>query len=240
MKAARVLGLSTLVISSCLTTPQSEVDYEAMAIPSARHTLVLGGWAITLNRAELAFGPAYFCASASGSSTLCGTAAAELIAVAKVDALAGAPVPLGRVHGLTGSIRSVSYDLGILWLDTQRQPTPAMEAPQGHSAVLEGEAVKGDARVPFVVLLDVAPQYQGQQAIATAPAIGDVASRDYVLEVHLDPLRWLAQVDFDTAVMRPERPLVFGVGSQEHSAVVVGLKSLAPPEFRWVATVAQH
>jgi hypothetical protein len=232
----RVVGIAVgaAMLAACIETPQHRIQYPAVAVPSGERTLAAGDWTINVSRAELAFGPAYFCASASGSSTLCATAVAELTSVARIDALAGGPIPLGRIDGVTGPIRSVSYDLGILWLDTQPQATAAAEAPSGHSAVIEGEASKGEAKLPFIVVLDVAPQYQGQHAIATSPAVGDVESDSYQLEVRVDPVRWLAQIDFDTAAARPERPLVFGVGSPEHSAVIVGLKSLAPPEFRWV------
>jgi hypothetical protein len=234
MIACRFVPFLGVALVACLTSSQSEVEYGAEAIASSVDSITAGGWTVRLMRAELAFGPAYFCASASGSSSLCGTAIAELASVTRIDALSAAHVPLGRVHGLTGSVRSATYDLGILWLDTQQQPTPDPSTPNGHSAVLEGEAVKGDVHLPFIVLLDVAPQYQGQHAIATAPALGDVASEDLVLEVHFDPARWLAQVDFDVAAARPERPLVVQAGSPEHTAVIVGLKSLAPPEFRWI------
>lgn len=231
-----VTGACALLVAGCVTTAQSRIEYAAVAFPSAERALVAGEWTITLSRAEVAIGPAYFCAAASGSSTLCATAAAELTHVTRIDALADGPLALGRVEGLTGPIRSASYDLGILWLDTQQQPTASDAAPEGHSAILEGVAAKGDLRVPFIVLLDVAPQYQGQRAVATSPAFGEPSSDAFVLELRLEPVRWLAQVDFDAASARPERPLVFAVGSREHSAVIVGLKALAPPQFRWVPT----
>lgn len=236
MIVRRLVCVFGFMLVACLASGQSRIEYPAVIVPSGARTTTVGGWTITLSRAELAFGPAYFCAAASGSSTLCATAIAEVTSVTRVDALASAPVGLGHVEAVTGPVRSASYDLGLLWLDTQQDVTPAAEAPEGHSAVLEGEATKGDVRVPFIVHLDVPPQYQGQHAIATAPAHGDIESSAYVLEVHVDPVRWLAQVDFDAAALRPERPLVFDVGSQEHSAVIVGLKTLAPPEFRWVTT----
>ncbi len=221
-------------LSACLTAPQSQVEYDATFVPPASRTVVSGAWTVTLTRAELAFGPAYFCAAASGSSTLCASAVAELRDVVRIDALSPAPVPLGRVHGVTGSIRSVSYDLGILWLDSQSQPTAHPHAPAAHSGILEGHADKEGDSLPFVIFLDAVPQYQGQHAVATARAEGDVASSDSLLEVHVDVARWVAQIDFDAAAQRPERPLVVVNGSADHGAVLVGLKNLAPPEFRWV------
>lgn len=219
--------------TACLEAPQSRVEYSAVAVTTGHRTIAVGSWDVTLDRAAVAFGPAYFCAAASGSSTLCATALGEVASTVQIDALAAGPTPLGRVTGFTGHIESVSYDLGILWLDTQQQPNVSTAAPGGHSLELSGTATKGGVRVPFVARVDVVPQFQGQRAVATAPAVGDVDSSDVVLEVHLDPVRWLAQIDFEAAAAKPERPLVFAPGSPEHGAILVGLKNLAPIEFRW-------
>jgi hypothetical protein len=219
--------------AACLESPQGRLEYSAIAVSTGQRTIDVGGWTVTLDRAELAFGPAYFCAARSGSATLCASAIAEIPSVARVDALSRERSFLGRVVGLTGHVESVSYDLGIHWLDTQQGPTRAGEALNGHSIELSGVATKGTVSIPFIASIDVVPQFQGQHAVATAPAVGDVESSDVVLEVHFDPVRWLAQVDFDAAAMRSERPLVFGAGSQEHNALLAGLKSLAPIEFKW-------
>jgi hypothetical protein len=49
----------------------------------------------------------------------------------------------------------------------------------------------------------------------------------------------LKQLDFDalaTAVAATGgAPFAIEPGSEQHSAVLVGLKNLAPPELRWVA-----
>ncbi len=85
MRAARPLALVSLALSACLTTPQREVEYDATAIPSAQRTLATGGWTVTLTRADLAFGPAYFCAAAPGSSKAMPTPPYDLTAVKDQD-----------------------------------------------------------------------------------------------------------------------------------------------------------
>lgn len=227
--------ITAATIIACTASPQTAVRYPAMARGSGASTIRTGEWTVTLTRADLAFGPAYFCAAQSGSSTLCDTALAELTTVTRVDLLSSTPTALGLVDGLTGTIRSASYDVGITWLHTEQQPTATSAAPDGHSAVLEGTATNGALTVPFVVLLDAAPQYQGQHAVATTPVSAEVTSDDLELDVRFDPVRWVGQIDFATAAQRPERPVVFTSGSVEHSAVLVGLKNLAPAELVWAA-----
>ncbi|MDB4944244.1 MAG: hypothetical protein JWP97_3778 [Labilithrix sp.] len=224
----------SLAGSSCIETSQEPVSYEAVSVlaPGGDAT-VQDGWAIAVTRADVALGPFYFCAAASGSSTLCESAAAELTTVSYVDALAP-PTPLGRVHGFTGKIESAAYDLGISWFDTQTEPTPAAALPAGHSLHLEGRATKAGRTVTFVADVDVTPQYQGQSAVATAPASADVTGAATRLEVALAPAGWLRQLDFDAIAASGPEPFVIAPGMPEHVAVLVGLKNLAPITMRWV------
>jgi hypothetical protein len=223
----------------CIEASQEPVDYDAVVVTRNNGTAVVDGWAITLTRAQIALGPFYFCAASSGSSTLCASSIGEVTRVSVVDALASAPASLGKVHGFTGNVQSVSYDFGISWFVTQSEATPAPSLPGGHSMRLEGEATKGTQRVVFTADVDVVPQYQGQNAISTAPAIANVQSSATRLEVVVDPASWLKQLDFDalaTAVAATGgAPFAIEPGSEQHSAVLVGLKNLAPPELRWVA-----
>jgi hypothetical protein len=239
VKSVRGLVASAMIAGiafvACTASPQTAISYPAVARGTGESTMHVREWTITLTRADVAFGPAYFCAAASGSSTLCDTALAELTTITRVNALSATPTPLGLVHALTGTIRSASYDVGITWLHTEQQPTATPAAPDGHSAVLEGTATNGVLIVPFVVLVDAAPQYQGQHAVATTPVAADVYSDDVTLQVRFDPIRWVSQIDFAAAAARSERPVVFASGSVEHSAVLVGLKNLAPPELVWDA-----
>ena len=228
------LGLIAMV-AGCIESPQTMVDYQAVALNDGVSTVASGEWKITLSRAELAFGPVYFCAAAVGSSTLCASSIAELTSVTKIDGLASLPTSLGTVHGFTGKIQSASYDYGITWFDTTTQPIVAPVAPFGHSARLEGEARRGDVRVPFTADIDVVPQFQGQRAVPTAHVSADVDSSAYRLEVHFDPGAWVRQLDFD-AISAKGRPFAIEPGSAEHDAILIGMKNVAPPAFRWVST----
>ena len=235
---AHFLLLPIALIAGCIESSQEPLDYSAVAVTRNNGTGAASGWSITLTRADVALGPFYFCAASSGSSTLCASSIAEVAHVSVVNALSAAPAPLGKVHGFSGSIQSVSYDFGISWFDTQVAATPAPSLPGGHSIRLEGEARKGTLLIPFTADVDVVPQYQGQNAISTASATSTVSSSATRLEVVLDPAGWLRQLDFDAIAAKTATngKVVFAIapGMLEHAAILVGLKNLAPPEFRWV------
>lgn len=226
--------VSALACASCLESPVSTVSYEAVAAGGDSST-VAGSWTIRLTRAELAFGPVYFCAAQSGSSTLCDSAVAEITQVARIDALDDSRFeqPLGTVRGFTGRLQSASYDWGISWFPTSPSPTPARAAPLGHSVRLEGTAERGAVRISFTANVDVVPQYQGQTAVPTARVDADITSPDHRLVVTFHPARWMRQVDFDAVAASGRSHIDIEPGGVEHNAILVGMKNLAPPEFRW-------
>ncbi len=136
------------------------------------------------------------------------------------------PPRSAEVNGFSGEIHSASFDFGISWFDTQITPTPAPALPGGHSIHLEGAAVKGAVVVPFVADVDVVPQYQGQNAVSTAPASADVSSSATRLEVVVEPAGWLKQLHFDeiaaTVATTGQTPFVIAPGTTEHGAILVG------------------
>jgi hypothetical protein len=246
------LGTSTLALPlvGCLESPQEPVAYDAVAVPDPTPTANVGAWSLRLTRAELAFGPIYFCASASGSSTLCEASIAEATDTVLIDALSSQTQRIGRVHGFTGTIRSVSYNLGIDWFDTQTAPTPAEVAPGGHSLHLEGEARRQGALLPFIADVDVIPpKGRGYRAVDSVPALVDDAGRpaavtidssNFRLEVHFRATNWFRQFeerDFDALAASGASPVRITPGSEPaHARFVIGLTGLGRPELRWVPT----
>lgn len=242
MRIAPTIPVLAALALGCTEVSQEAADYDAIALPDPEPVVTVGEWSVRLTRAEVAFGPAYFCAAASGSSTLCSSSIAEVTSVTRIDALSGAPQRLGRINGFTGTIRSASYDLGISWFDTQAEPTPAPAAPGGHSMYFEAEASRPEMSFLLTANVDVTPQYQGQTAVPTAPAEASVDSSAFRLEVHFHAARWFAELDrrhpedgatYLDALAAREAPAI-SPGSPEHNALLVGIKNLAPPEFRWV------
>lgn len=229
---AALLALS-LGALGCSGTGQPEIAYEAFAAPSPPAPVQAGDWTVTLDQATLAFGPAYFCASASGSADLCESAVGELTTVVAVDLLDPTPQPLGQARGLLGTIRSASYDYGVHWFYTEETPTPAPATPGGHSAHIEGVAEKPGASVRFLAEIDVIPQFQGQRAVPSAEAKATLESDDVRLDVRFDVGSWIAKVDFDEALEASESPYRISAGTRNHGALVIAMTAQTPPSFVW-------
>lgn len=228
-KALGVAGL-LLVLLSCIQSSQTRIAVPAYAIAAPPGEVRVGGWTVTLTVAELGFGPVYFCAASSGSATLCETAAAELRTISTVNMLTASPQFLGNVDGLTGGIRSASFDFGITWYPTQASAVAAPSSARGHSVYLEGKARRGTDILPFTALIDVVAQFRGQRAVPTVAAVGVVSESTSSLEVHFDVAKWLLQIDFDRV---PPGPLVIGPTSAEHNAIAQAMVATRPPEFVW-------
>jgi hypothetical protein len=230
-----VLAPAIAAITGCSGTGQPAVDYPAFAVVSVPGAIAAGDFTVSLDEALVAFGPAYFCASATGSPTLCDAALAEITETTAIDALNPELQPLGQVHGFTGRIQSTSYDYGVHWFLTENQPTPAPSAPFGHSARFRGTAERGDVSVSFVADIDVRPQFPGQRAVTTARAIADITEESSVrLEVHLDVAPWIAAIDWqEAAAAGAGSTYEIEIGSPEHNAVVTAMQSSHQLSFVW-------
>jgi hypothetical protein len=223
--------LSGLVLLGCSGTGQPEVTYPAYAVPEPSAMTTAGAWNVTFSDATIAFGPVYFCAAQSGSATLCETAVGDIRSITRVNLLDVEPQPLGEVDGFTGSIRSASYDYGIHWFLTENAPTPAPEAPGGHSAHFAGTASRGADRVHFTADIDLLPQFQGQRAVPSAPYLASVDEDGGRLDARMPLASWFADVDFDALFAAGKDPVVFEPNSQAYSAIVIAMIANAPPEF---------
>jgi hypothetical protein len=227
--------IALLGCAACSGTGQPDVDYAAFAAPAAPGTISADhGWSVTLDQATVAFGPVYFCASESGSATLCQTAIGELLTTTAFDALDPTPHALGIAHGLLGKIQSASYDYGIHWFLTDDAPTPSAAAPGGHSAHFSGTAVKAGKTVHFRADVDVVPQFQGQRAAPSQVASATITGQGEKLDIQFAVGQWFEHVDFDDAAAG-EDPYVISAGSRNHGAIVIGMTAEAPPAFVWSA-----
>ena len=232
---ARMAPIALLTCAACSGTGQPDVDYVVFAAPEAPGTISADhGWSVTLEEATVAFGPVYFCASQSGSATLCETAIGELLTTTAFDALSTKPRELGTAHGFIGKIQSASYDYGINWFLTDDAPTPAPAAPGGHSAHFTGTAVKAGKTVHFRADVDVVPQFQGQRAAPSQVANATIDGTGERLDIHFAAGRWFEHVDFDLAPAGGD-PYLISAGTRNHGAIVIGMTAEAPPAFVWSA-----
>jgi hypothetical protein len=157
---------------------------------------------LTIDRAELAFGPLYLCAGAQAGE-LCDAARLEWLGSVRIDLTEPEPRLAGTLSGTTGRVRSWMYDLGISSQLTQNEPF-VLDAAQelgGASLVVEGRARQGGFEVPFVAGVVV---QQGADVERGVPVVrkgtGDVFNHDVTgaepgLWVRFDASAWLSRLD---------------------------------------------
>lgn len=229
------VGLAFL-ISGCSEGGQTEVIFPAFVTSTAPSTMDVGTWSVTLDKASLLFGPAYFCAAATGAATLCTTAVAEIRRETLIDALDPNPQSLGDVHGFTGTIRSASYDHGIHWFVTEVEAGADNAAIGGHSAAFAGQARRGAQTIQFDARIDIPPPVQGERAVIRILEPVKLSSDDVQLEMKFDISQWISNLDFDAAANAGQTSLIIKQGSKEHSGFVSSISNLAPLEFVWSGT----
>lgn len=189
----------------CTQTSQrsTELPLDVAGTAVEGEILAVGGVPVTVERAELAFGPLVLCAGAQAGE-LCETARLEWLSSVVVDVLDPDPQPAGMLRGLTGDVRSYMYDLGIssqLTVD-EPQPLSAAEALEGNSLVLSGHAEVEDMRLPFLLQLAVAQETAAERGVpvvrsSQSDALGaTVGKRTEGLRVTFDAQPWLEAIDF--------------------------------------------
>ena len=198
--------------------------------------VAVAGATVTLNRADVAFGPAYFCASASATTELCSVAIAELRDVVVVRALDPALQSLGALHAVTGTIHSAIYDYGISWPLTQHGTRRAVNAPGGHSAILEGSLERAGRTLRFTALIDVTPGKRGQLTVNTQRTEHELRAPGEQLTLTVDPNRWVDRLEPDALFALDEDgdgAVVILKESTSYESILQGMLNRAPIGFRW-------
>lgn len=239
----RLLPIVVAFCSACGETPGDAVSLPLTGSGSGESTFTQGAWQITLDRAEVGFGPLYLCAASLPSDHLCETALVEMNEVVTIDALNPSLQQLSVLEGTTGVVRSAVFDYGVSWPLTFRSPRPGAGAPGGHSARFGGSATDGVRTLVFTADIDVLPSAVGRltSGAVTEHTIDDGASR---LHVVLEPVRWWRNVDFDAlaafafADVDPDDPqptvsLHVADDSTAYGAIVHEMSAGARPRFTW-------
>jgi hypothetical protein len=220
-----------LILTGCTGTGQPDVSFPAYFVPTATKSFVVGDVTVDLSEARVVFGPVYFCASASGSATLCETARGEVLDESVFDALSSDRQQVGTYHGFVGEIRSASYDHGIHWFIPQQEPHVSTAAPDGHSAFIRGTASRAGKKTAFEMLIDVNPQYRGQRAVPTVAVQGDVTEATSSVEMRFDLESWLSAIDYAQILDSGQDPYVIESGTVDHDVVVIRMVSTNPVAF---------
>ena len=233
MSPLRLL-LPLLAAAGCGTTGQRELTLPALFRGDGGGPITAGDYTVLLDRAEVGFGPAYFCATSAAAADLCPVAVAELAASATVDGKSAAWQPLGEIQGTTGEVRSATYDFAYTWFPTQRTARPTSAAPGGHSLRLGGRASRGNLSFRFVAEIDVVPRLQGTRSVEGARLDPSPIEAGGRLEVNLPVRSWVAGVDFDELRRQGGDPVVVAQDSRAGSALIVAMTAAAPPQLAWV------
>ena len=227
---------------------QAEVPLYVSGSELAGAVVAVGDVMLTIDRAELAFGPLYLCAGAQAGE-LCDTARLEWLGSVRIDLTVAEPKRAGTLSGTTGRVRSFMYDLGISSQLTENEPfvLDAAQALGGASLVMEGYASYDGSDVPFIVAVVV---QQGADVERGVPVVRkgtgdsfnhDVTDADPGLWVRFDASAWLARLDLRSELAKsvcvtegdcsePLRLAPDGMAYRGlHNAVVSGRR----PELSW-------
>lgn len=221
---------------SCIgDTGREHVQLSLSARGTAPSPVTLGAATLTLTRAELAFGPAYLCASDQGRAEFCELAMGELRETRVLDALDPNPQPLGTMAATTGSVGSLLYDYGISWLLTQPAPRVSSSAAGGHSALLEATLTEGARSLRLRAEIDITPHGPGELAINGQRTQHEIRG-DEPLTLLVDPQRWLDRLDPSALLALDadgDGQLTILAGTPAYESIVQGLVNRAPVALRW-------
>lgn len=199
------------LVLSCAETGQDHVSVELAVRGTDAPTPVDSGSgsAITLSRAELAFGPLYLCPGATAGE-LCETARAEWLDTIVVDLLDTERRSAGELIGSSGPLLSYMYDLGISSQLTRSEPTilPAAAELGDASLVLEGRAVVDGIELPFSLSLALQQTTETEIGVPIVRKSSseffqhELTPSDESLTVTFDATPWVRSLDLSPYVTR--------------------------------------
>lgn len=227
---------SFVLLAACGQTGQERVSFPVHGAGTGQASFDDEGWSVTIEQADVAFGPVYFCATPFADLDVCPQAEAEWLGTATVDALDDDPQMLGEASAITATVRSAMFDYGRSWLLTATMPRANEGAPRGHSAVMVARATRGDVELEVRASIDVDPAQAGQSAvIGAATGIHDITG-DEALTVRFDPAAWWRRVDFDRLAAEDDGDGVVELapGDRAYDALVIAMTAGTLPSFEWV------
>ncbi len=199
-----VLGSFTMLSVSCAETGQDRATVPLYLVGTeiSEPVLAMGDVPVSIDRADLAFGPLYLCAG-NTAGELCDTARLEWLQTAVIDTKSATPMAVGELTGVTGSARSWMYDLGISSQLSRNEPyvLEAAEDLGGASFVFEGRAVIEGVEIPVSASV---PIQQNDTTELGVPVIRkgtdvdfshEVTGEEERLTLRFDPAAWISRLD---------------------------------------------
>jgi hypothetical protein len=234
--------LPLLLLCGCAETGQERIEVPLRLAGTALDGPVTSaGGTITVERAELAFGPLYLCAGTTAGE-LCETARLEWLDTVVVDLLDDSPIDVGELTGVSGSVRSWMYDLGISSQLTQDDPfvLDAAQALDGASIHVVGVAEVEGVQHAFDMQLPIAQTDDTELGVPVVRKsnsetfVRDVVAGDQ-LTIRFDVAAWLARIDFRQTCAAADCTdgLNLQADSQPYRAMRNALLSGVRPQFTW-------
>ncbi len=195
------------------------------------------GWEITLDKAELVFGPLVFCShfptfiTKSDSLTDCGKAMGEFSQATHWDLMDAGDSPLGRVTGFSGQVHSVQYDFGWHWPANVANPLWRAEN-SGFSMELAGTATKGNTHLDFTFQVNVQPKSAALYTVAGLGAKTEQSRTTRRVMLTTSVERILRYVNFDLYEDSTET-ILSPPDSALHNQLVMGLVTGNMVTFTW-------
>jgi hypothetical protein len=234
-RATTMLWLALSVIG-CGRTAQDRESFPIHGAGTGEVTFESNGWSVTLVRADVGFGPVYFCATSSSDLDVCTQAEGEWRDAATVNALDPTPEMLGDADAVTSTVRSAMFDYGRSWHIGAPSPTPSPGAPDGRSAVLVARASRGEDTLEVRAAIDVHPRIAGGHVVIGAPTGTHAIAGSDALVVRMDPAAWWRRVDFDAVQALDEDGDGFvelAPGDGPYEALVIAMTAGRLPRFEW-------
>ncbi len=247
MNLRQCLLVAVSVNAGCVDTGQELTTIPLLVAGSdvSEPFEAVGSVPVTLDRADLAFGPLYLCAGVTAGE-LCDTARLEWIDTTVVDTANPDPVRAGELVGATGPVRSWMYDLGISSQFTRDDPFVLDAAKQlgDVSFVVEGHVDLDGSDVSFAARIAI---QQNETTELGVPVIRkasgerffhDVTETDASLLLRFDPRDWLRPLDFRTLLSAEAcgtecNELTIVPETEAHRSLTVALTTTGRPEFEW-------
>lgn len=190
---------------SCTDTGQEQVEIPLyLAGTSVTEPVsAVGDLAVTIERADLAFGPLYLCAG-NTAGDLCDTARLEWLETAVVDTMNDDATAVGTVSGVTGSVRSWMYDLGISSQLTRPEPY-VLEAARdlgNASFVIEGRVLISGVDLPFSAQVPIQQEDTNELGIpvirkgSQTKFFHEITGAEQRLTLRFDVSEWVSRIDF--------------------------------------------
>ena len=189
--------LGAVLLGTCTERiPQERVQiplFVAGTAPPVEPLVLADGAVLTIERAELAFGPLYLC-SGINAGDLCDAARLEWLDTVVIDLLNPEPQRAGNLYGVSGPVRSWMYDLGISSQLTASEPFVLDAAQQLNDASLaiEGRAELAGMNVPFRAEIPIQQTTDTEQGV---PVIRKSPSTAFLHEVTADESGLLLRFD---------------------------------------------